>query len=121
MTAARAEASSLSASQIFASPTCRLSLTALSASGRLSVMTRKPPSALTSISSGMSYISVPQSKDPLRDDVLLNLAGTAHHALRAAIHIGPEHFFVIRPDRGQGSVPDRLLDPRHQQLVQRSL
>src|SRR6202012_3909730 len=66
ITAARAVGSSVSRCQSRASPTCRLSLTELSESGRFKVMIRSGPSARTSTSAGMSYTSDSfYGRDPL--------------------------------------------------------
>ncbi len=94
ITAARAVGSSVNRCHIRARPTCRSSLTALRASGRFSVMIRSAPSARTSISSGMSYMSDSQSQDPRSDDVLLYLRRPAHDALRAAVQVGAEQVRV---------------------------
>src|SRR5580692_1364013 len=121
-TAARASRSSLSRGQSRASPVCSGSLTALSASGRLSVMIRSGPSATTPISSGRSYMSGgSQSENARGDDVLLDLRGAAHDRLRPAVEVGAEQLGVAGAALGQRRVPDSLLGPGHQQLVERSL
>src|SRR5882757_4617470 len=117
-TAARAVGSSVNRCHSRASPTCRLSLTALSSSGRFRVMIRSAPSARTSISVGMSYMSDSQSQDSRSDDVLLYLRCPAHHTLRPAVQIGAEQVWVAGPGGGQRCMPDGLLDPGHQQLVE---
>ena len=42
---------------------------------------------------------------PLRDDVLLNLAGAAHDALRAAVHVGAEHLSSPDPTVASAACP----------------
>src|SRR5262249_28141150 len=75
----------------------------------------------------MDLLSVRESgrrkaEDPRGDDVLLDLRGAAHHALGAAVEVDLQRDVVavdhgIRSRHGERRGPHRLLDPRHQELV----
>src|SRR5204863_137796 len=63
-------------------------------------------------------------EDPGGDDVLLDLRGASHDALGPAVEVDFERLVVgvergARPGHAQGRPPNRLLDPRHQELVDR--
>ena len=66
-----------------------------------------------------------EAEDPRRDEVLLDLGGPAHHALRPAVEVGAEHAGVAAvegaPGDGERGVAHGLLDLGHEELVDRSL
>src|SRR3954469_4172852 len=66
-----------------------------------------------------------QLQDSSGDESALDLLGSAHHALRATVEIGTKCRVISTGIAGTGDrergMADRLLDLRHQQLVDRSL
>src|SRR5262245_4886085 len=133
MTATRASASALRSGKTRASPRCRSSFTALSCSGRASRTMRTGPSVSTRIASGRAYsigllfgCSVRsdrrQAENARGDDVLLDLGGSAHHALRAAVQVDLQPDVIAVDHRFRSGQLERcrshgLLDPGHQELV----
>src|ERR1700733_13197868 len=69
----------------------------------------------------MSYTSGSQSQDSRGDDVFLDLRCATHDTLRAAIEVGTEQIWIVDAAHCQRSMAYGLLDPGHQQLVQRSV
>ena len=101
----------------------------LSCSGRDNRTMRTGPSALDAgrrrggrIHSESFGQPVGEAEDARRDDVLLDLRGAAHDALRPAVEVDLERGVVGVDDRVRSRDRERgrahrLLDPRHQQLV----
>src|SRR5262245_31886908 len=97
---------------------------------------RTGPSSSTRITSGRSYFmgsyslsdarsAGRQVENACRDDVLLDLRGATHHALGPAVEVRLERD-VVAVDRAgrsrevESRGADGLLDPRHEQLVDRA-
>ena len=74
---------------------------------------------------GISFSEVGKTEDARGDDVLLDLRRATHDALRPAVEVGLERDVVgvdhrARARHRERGAPDRLLDPGHEQLVDRA-